>query len=442
MISITPLRGQVVLLALVFFAVFLSIAAGLISQIVYFASSERHSIAAVQALALAEAGIDQAVYQLNINAAYAGDTNVALGNGVYTVTVTNIDGASKQIVATGYIPNATSPTAKRTIKGKIVKDANYVTFRYGTQAGQGGIIFENNSALEGNLYSNGNIVGANGAYITGDTYVADTGSISNMCIGGTSSGGACIASVPAGNTYAHTVTNTMAAGELHCAVGSGNNKSCAAFTSAPQEPLPVDDTSVTEWKADAAAGTVINGNYTVSGGSVTLGPTKINGNLTIGGSATVTLANTVWVTGNIIFSGSGGGALVKLSNTYGSQSGLIIADGKISIGNNVTFQNSGTTGSYIMLLSTSTCDESTTTAPCSSENAIDISNNANIVIANAQQGTVNFANNASVKEVVGKKIRLKNNVKIQYGSGLPSTLFQSGPGGSWVFAPGSYAITH
>jgi hypothetical protein len=208
------------------------------------------------------------------------------------------------------------------------------------------------------------------------------------------------------------------------------------------QAYPVDDSTITGWETDAANGTVINGDYTVTSGAVTLGPTKINGNLTIGGNATVTLNNTVWVTGNISFSGTGGGAHVKLANTYGSQSGLLIANGLISIGNNITFQDSGTSGSYIMLLSTSTCDESTTAAPCNSSDAINISNNASIVIANAESGTVNFANNASVKEVVGKTIRLKNNVVIQYGSGLPNTLFQSGPGGSWQFLPGTYAITH
>jgi hypothetical protein len=442
-------RGQLVLLALVFFAVFLTIVSGLVTQVVTYARSERATVAAEQAIMLAEAGIDKAAYQLNADSTYSGESNTALGAGTYTITVTNIDGASKWVSATGYVPNSTSPTAKRTVKVKVVKNANYVTFRYGTQAGQGGIIFANNSALEGNLYSNGNIVGSNGAYITGDTFVANpsgggTGSITSMCIGGVSSGGACLVSGGVtGQAEAHTVTGTSVTGALYCQSGSSNNKSCDTSMPDPtQQPMPVDDANITKWKSDAASGTIINGDYTVSSGSVTLGPTKINGNLTISGNATVTLANTVWVTGNVTFSGTGGGARVKLANTYGAQSGLIIADGLISIGNNVTFQDSGTSGSYIMLLTTSTCDETTTTAPCSSKNAIDISNNASIVIANAESGTVNFANNASVKEVVGKTIRLKNNVKIQYGSGLPSTLFQSGPGGSWAYAPGTYTIIH
>ncbi len=433
-------RGYILLLALVFFAVFLAVATALVGQVVTYTKSERHVVAVTQALALAEAGVDLAAYKLNQNTNYTGESNVPLGAGALTVTVTNIDGASKLVTATGYVPNSTVPTATRTVRTKVVKNASWVTFRYGTQAGQGGIIFANNAALEGNLYSNGNIVGSNGAYITGDTYVAgSTGSISTMCIGGV--GGICVMSAP-GSAHAHSVTGSTVTGALYCQSGVGNNKACNTSEADPTpEDMPVSDDNIDKWKTDAAAGTTITGNYAISSGSVTLGPTKIEGDLTVSGSAVVTLSDTVWVTGNVSFSGTGGGARIKLANSYGSQSGLVLADGLISIGNNVTFQDSGTSGSYIMLLTTSTCDESTDTAPCSSRNAVEISNNAAIVIANAQEGTVNFSNNASVKEVVGKKIRLKNNVKIQYGTGLPNTLFQSGPGGSWAFAPGSYSIS-
>ncbi len=51
---------------------------------------------------------------------------------------------------------------------------------------------------------------------------------------------------------------------------------------------------------------------------------------------------------------------------------------------------------------------------------------------NAQKGTVYFKNNATVKESVGYKIRLKQNVGISYGSGIINVGFTSGPSGSWT----------
>ncbi|MDO8656770.1 MAG: hypothetical protein Q7K45_06035, partial [Nanoarchaeota archaeon] len=86
----------------------------------------------------------------------------------------------------------------------------------------------------------------------------------------------------------------------------------------------------------------------------------------------------------------------------------------------------------ILLLSESICDDSMSGSPCNGTNAIEVSNNSSISIVNAQKGTVYFSNNASVKEAVGNKIELKNNVGISYGSGLINVNFTSGPSGSWV----------
>ncbi len=437
-------RGNVLLVTLIFLGIFVTSGAALLNYLTTYARSERIQVAATQARVLAEAGIDKAVYELNQGSSYTGETNTALGAGTFTIMVSAIDSTTKQITATGYVPSSTSPVSQKTIRILVKKNSLWVTFHYGTQVGQDGIYFSNNSALDGNLYSNGNIVGSNGAYITGYTYVAGgSGSISGMsCLGGVIRSGSCTSSSTSYNAYAHTITDSAVTGTLYCQSGSGNNKACNTFASDPAPAaMPISDDNIMQWKSGAATGTITTGDYNISSGTVTLGPTKIVGNVTVSGTATVILAGTVWVTGNVTFSGTGGGSKVQLASTFGSQSGILVADGQITISSNVTFKDSGTSGSYIMLLSTSSCDESTTGSPCNSKNAIEISNNANIIIANAQQGTINFSNNSTVKEVVGKKIRLKNNVIIRYGSGLPSTLFQSGSDNSWAFLPGTYTLS-
>ncbi len=456
-------RGNVLLVTLIFLGIFVTSGTALLSYLTTYARSERIQVASTQARMLAEAGIDKAIHELNQRSDYYdydyyenetsydygyydNRTNTTLGAGTFSITVSTIDSVTKQITATGYVPNRTSPVSRKTIQVLVKKGRLWITFRYGTQAGQGGIYFSNNSALEGNLYSNGNIVGSNGAYITGYTHVAGSaGSISGMsCLGGVASGSSCSSSWTPHNAYAHTITNSKVTGTLYCQVGSGNSQLCNKSLPDPLPlAMPISDDTIAQWKSGAVAGTTITGDYNISSGSVTLGPTKIIGNMTVSGTATVTLANTVWVTGNVSFSGAGGGSQVKLASAFGSQSGILVADGQISIGNNVSFQDSGTSGSYIMLLSTSSCDESTTGSPCIGKNAIEISNNANIIIANAQRGTVTFSNNAAVKEVVGKTIRLKNGAIIRYGSGLPwtRTFFQSGSDSSWAFVPGTYTIS-
>jgi hypothetical protein len=241
-----------------------------------------------------------------------------------------------------------------------------------------------------------------------------SGSISNMRVG----------TAGTGDAWAHSITGSTVTGTVYCQSGSGNNKACNTSQGDPAVlDMPVSDQSILDWETDAAAGGTLSGNQTIST-PTTLGPKKISGNLTI--NSTLTIANTLWVTGNLTVNGT-----VKLASSFGATSGIVIVDGLISTANNVIFQDSGTLGSYIMLLTTSDCDESNAAAPCSGHNSAEVRNNSDIIIINAQNGTVSFANNATVKEVAGKTIRLQNNVGITYGSGLINVGFTSGPAGSW-----------
>ena len=139
----------------------------------YFGSavqSERFSLASAQARALAEAGIDKAVYELNHTANYSGETNTALGNGVFSVSMASIDGSTKRLTATGYVPNSTNPTATKVIQATVSINSSVVSFRYGVQVGDGGVTMSNNSTINGNIFSNGNVSGS--GTITGDATVA------------------------------------------------------------------------------------------------------------------------------------------------------------------------------------------------------------------------------------------------------------------------------
>mgnify|MGYP003343766782 FL=1 len=67
-----------------------------------------------------------------------------------------------------------------------------------------------------------------------------------------------------------------------------------------------------------------------------------------------------------------------------------------------------------------------------SNSAIDIDNNIlGDVLVYAGHGAIEMENNASLKEVTGYKIRIKNNAQVIYETGLASLLFTSGPGGGY-----------
>lgn len=173
----TPLsvrqRGYIVLVALVFLASFSAVSTALLSSLTSYARLERGEDRNAQALALAEAAIDKAAYELNQNPSYAGESNTALGSGTFSISIATIDSSTKEITATGYIPNSTSPTATRIVRAKMSIDSNVVSFRYGVQAGAGGFVLSGGSTINGSVYSNGSINATTGVHITGSAVAAN-----------------------------------------------------------------------------------------------------------------------------------------------------------------------------------------------------------------------------------------------------------------------------
>ncbi len=193
-------------------------------------------------------------------------------------------------------------------------------------------------------------------------------------------------------------------------------------TDPPPEAMPISDGQIIDWKNGAVAGSTINGDYILDDASASLGPVKITGNMTIKNNANLTITGNVWVVGNVLFDNN---CSINIDTGYSTNSGLLIADGKITVQNNCTFSGSGSAGSYILILSTNTSLDGASPA-------IDISNNAQTVIFYASKGLINVSNNAQLKEVTGYMLKLDNNASVTYESGLASAQFADGPGGVWT----------
>lgn len=236
-----------------------------------------------------------------------------------------------------------------------------------------------------------------------------------------------IGSSSADTVSAQTVEYIRASGDINCQIGTDNNKSCNPLPNPPApQPNPVSESNIASWKDEALAGGSISGNVSYGGASSSsLGPKKINGNLSISGSAQLSLTGTLWVTGDLNISGA---AKLKLTSAYGSGSGVVVVDGNVTVAGSSPVTGSGTTGSYIMLVSLSDCPRSLF---CSGKNAIEISGAAGAVVLVAQNGTVEFSGSASAKQATGYAIELSGATTVNYENGLKNMNFSSGPSGSW-----------
>lgn len=164
--------GQLLILSLAVFALLLIDTVLIIGNSLNLSQTSKYSLQDVQAINLAEAGLDKAVATLNKSPGqYSGEGETTLGIGTFEVSVTTIDSSTKQITATGYIPNKAQSKVKRTVSLKANKGEG-VSFSYAMQAGQGGLEMSSGPTINGTVYSNGNVTMSGGGGIFGDLYIA------------------------------------------------------------------------------------------------------------------------------------------------------------------------------------------------------------------------------------------------------------------------------
>jgi hypothetical protein len=207
--------------------------------------------------------------------------------------------------------------------------------------------------------------------------------------------------------------------------------------------FPISDAQITQMEGQADEDTTdCPSGCTVSSGSI--GPMKYDGDVTING--TVTLAGTVWVKGNLTLST---GAVIRLSNSYGSNSGVIIADnpdnvatsGRIIAGNDSALARNSNADTYIMGIATSTSLDTNSPAFLANNNfsKASITPDAAAVMY-VPHGMAKLQNNTELKEITAHSLYLSQNAFVVYETGLASVEFSSGPGGSWIYQKGSYQI--
>ncbi len=441
-------EGQLLIFTFVMMAVITLIIVALVGYAGTQLRSQRQAVNRTIGLDIAEAGAEMAIWKLNNQVGYIGESNTSYGGGVYSVTVTTVTGNSKLIKVDSYVPNAVNPIAHRTIQVTATLGTTNIGFNYGVHVGNGGLDMSNNSRIVGNVYANGNITGSQSARIQGTAIVAGNSGIidgmdidgdswshtirGNSTVGGNAKHSVLQNTTVTGNVVSDSISNCTIAGTAKydtrssCSVsGATTTPNPDAFVGAPNLPLPITEEQIDEWEAEATAGGTI-ASQTYDSGTRNLGPIKINGNLTVTGTAELVVTGTIWVTGQITINNS---AIIRLASGYGTLSGIIIAGidesttaGYIDIDNSSQVLGSGETGSYVLLLSQREGTANT---------AIKQNNGSGAAILYAGEGTIEIGNNSSMKEITAALLKVTNAATIAYETGLANANFTSGPAGGW-----------
>lgn len=249
-----------------------------------------------------------------------------------------------------------------------------------------------------------------------------------------------------GDAKAHEIINSAIFGDAYYQTISGSTVLGDSYPGSPDPPveaMPISDSNIADWKADALAYGILNSSLCNILADITINGGKLicPGGFNPGTNVTITLKGTLWVEGDMILENNN---KLILDAGYGDKSGIIIADnpgnelasGKIIVENNIIICGSqglnaaedgcaDSNGSYILILSTHSG---------AATFAIDVRNNANGAIFYAHKGIANINNNANLKEVTAYKLNLANNATVTYESGLANASFSSGPGGGWIIS--------
>ena len=440
--------GQALLITvvLILFAMLILVGIGTTFALKRAASSEL-DVQSKRSYFLAEAGLEDAVFRLKRGKNLPPTYTLSLSDASATISVTPVLGGQDILSV------ADVRFLKRAARS-FMKPGVGISFPYGVQIGEGGLVMENTSKVIGSVYSNGNIIGNNSPTVTGDAFAATISRIGHITIDGlarahlitdttvgeSATSTSDIDSVSIGrHGYADRIIDSTIGGDAYyqstisgSTVGGSTFPATPAPSDLPEIPMPIADSQLDTWETEAEAGGVISSPcpYEPASGS-SLGPVKINCDLVIDGTKIITLAGTLWVSGNFSIENS---AQLKLSPSFGSLSGVVIADtisnrttsSKISVENSAQILGSGTPGSYVLVVSRNNSAEGG-----GSEVAIDIKNSSNAPVFYAPHGLITIQNNTNLKEATAYKLHLKNSATVTYESGLVSANFSSGPGGGW-----------
>ncbi|MEK7635442.1 MAG: hypothetical protein AAB446_03370 [Patescibacteria group bacterium] len=415
--------GQAMIVGVLFF-VFVSVASilGLTNPMVRYIAMATSAAISKESFYVAEAGMEDVVFRIKSGLPVAPSQTLNIGG--HSVITTVADEVGGKVItaigeANGYI---------RKIRTHLVLGSG-ISFHYGIQAGRGGFVLENSSSVTGNVHSSGPIIGA-GNSIHGDVVSAGpTGIVDGIHADG--------------SVYAHTIRNSVINKDAYyfdASTYSGNNVLGALHPGSPDQAtaeLPISDEKINEWEAEAEAGTVIlasdcpTGTYEINS-NVTLGPAKIECDLLIkGNGVTLTMAGPIWVLGNIT---TQTGPTIRMAAALGSQNVALIADnpadragsGIVDIGQSTQFQGSGFPKSFVFIISQNNSAETG-----GSNDAFVMGQSSGALVAYASHGQITLGQSVGVKEATAYKIVLKNTANVIYDTGLPSTLFSTGPAGGF-----------
>jgi hypothetical protein len=329
---------------------------------------------------VAEAGIEQTVYQLNASSSFSGYStpqvffnNSTQGQGSYTTTVTeNSDGTSKTIIATGniYRPNSTStPYATRMVRVVVVGASST---GYAVYSGPGGLILGGAANItNSNVYVGGKISMSGAAQIGTYSNPVILNDAYDSCPNGPNPGPTYPIVCTSGQPISMTIPTVDIYGTV-CATdqttppwnnilggngGAGLELGCIAPVSTPPTYNRMGQINAVTTTASGSSNSYVCNSFPFNRNWP--GNLELTGNVTVNQTCNVTINGNVYITGNLTITDA---AQINIANGVGTTPPVIIVDGTITFNGatSIIANSSGTGVEFISFDSANPCTTSTT----------------------------------------------------------------------------------
>lgn len=397
---------------------------------------------------VAEAGIEQSVYELNTNSSFTGYSspqtyfnNATQGYATFTTTITNnSSGNAKTVVSTGNVylsSTSTSPYLTRSVEVTVV---GTTSTGYSVYGGPGGLILGGSANItNSNVYVNGTITISGASQIGTSSDPVTVDAADDVCPTGSNPGSTyptvCTSGQPISLAYSTDIYGTVCATNQTSTGpdsnikggngGSGLETGCTApVTSTPTYGWQAQESAVTT-TGSGSSNTYVCNSYPFS--RTWTSNLELTGNVSVAGSCNVTIDGNAYITGNLSI---GGASTITVANSAGSTRPVVLVNGTITVGGSAAMieNTSGTGIEFISLDSNASCSPTCTSITgtalynTQTDQTISVGGAVNLpgIIFDAYWGEVTLAGSGKIGAAIGQTVNMSGAGTVVFGTELSS----------------------
>ncbi len=404
------------------------------------------NISSLNALQIAEAGIEKSISQLNLDETFTGFLtdevffdNQQQGLGIFTTEIVEGTEDEKFIISTGsvyrYQDTDGDPLSQRRIRVTVVGTESD---GFSVHTGPGGLLLGGNASItNSDVHVNGFIELSGSAQIGTENDPRGVNVPNIRCPLGANPGDSYPEACAAGNEPITVGSNAAIYGSV-CATHQTNStnifsgdggEGLITGCTAPEVSPPVYDRQAQLDAVETIASSNDN-QYRCQGSNNNItwpNNLRLNGNVSLGGNCTVNIEGDVHITGDFR---TGGSSTVRIADAVGEDQPTVMVDGDIDVGGSGQFisNNQGVGGRFISFQSEADCNpdcvELSGNDLYNSQNqvTVDLGSGVNLagMVFQSYWGTARLAGGGSVGAIAGQLVDLRGSGTVVFGTVLSS----------------------